>query len=277
MAAKKSNSLLDIQSKKKQRSIFHHCAFPLDCIASETVFIILIFHLVPELATQRDSQQNCSCQEKRETAKVFGEVAQGAEFGERDAAHAAARPADLTPQAAQLRGTSILNTMENDEGATPNEIMLAACRNDQDDVLEDLLMTKGDQLDVNFTDSIGDTALHYAAKYGALNCMEILVNLDDINVNIQNKMQKETPLHKAVQYRDDPDLALSMVDLLLEAGADPKIENRDRATPLMLVDPKDDDMKDLLERATAGYQVDDSDIADEAEYADDDGESVASE
>lgn len=52
--------------------------------------------------------------------------------------------------------------------------------------------------------------------------MEILVNLDDINVNIQNKMQKETPLHKAVQYRDDPDLALSMVDLLLEAGADPK-------------------------------------------------------
>lgn len=43
-----------------------------------------------------------------------------------------------------------------------DEIMLAACRNDQDDVLEDLLMTKGDQLDVNFTDSIGDTALHYA-------------------------------------------------------------------------------------------------------------------
>lgn len=59
MAAKKSNSLLDIQSKKKQRSIFHHCAFPLDCIASETVLIILIVHLVPELATQRDSQQNC--------------------------------------------------------------------------------------------------------------------------------------------------------------------------------------------------------------------------
>lgn len=63
---------------------------------------------------------------------------------------------------------------------------------------------------------------HCRAKYGALNCMEILVNLDDINVNIQNKMQKETPLHKAVQYRDDPDLALSMVDLLLEAGADLK-------------------------------------------------------
>lgn len=128
MAAKKSNSLLDIQSKKKQRSIFHHCAFPLDCIASETVFITLIVHLVPELATQRDSQQNCSCQEKRETAKVFGEVAQGAEFGERDAAHAAARPADLTPQAAQLRGTSILNTMENDEGATPSMYLTLCVR-----------------------------------------------------------------------------------------------------------------------------------------------------
>lgn len=67
-----------------------------------------------------------------------------------------------------------------------------------------------------------NTLYNCRAKYGALNCMEILVNLDGIKVNVQNKMQKETPLHKAVQYQDDPDLALSMVDLLLEAGADPK-------------------------------------------------------
>lgn len=38
--------------------------------------------------------------------------------------------------------------------------MLAACRNDQDDLLEQVL--KAPDINVNFADAIGDTALHYA-------------------------------------------------------------------------------------------------------------------
>ena len=38
--------------------------------------------------------------------------------------------------------------------------MLAACRNDQDDLLNEVL--EGSDINVNFSDAIGDTALHYA-------------------------------------------------------------------------------------------------------------------
>lgn len=41
-----------------------------------------------------------------------------------------------------------------------DELMLAACRNDQDDLLEQVL--KAPDINVNFADAIGDTALHYA-------------------------------------------------------------------------------------------------------------------
>ncbi|KAG2227157.1 hypothetical protein INT45_003887, partial [Circinella minor] len=144
--------------------------------------------------------------------------------------------------------------------------MLAACRNDQDDLLNEIL--KGSDIDVNFSDAIGDTALHYAASFGSLECMEILVNLKGINLNARNRIEKDTPLHKAVHYHDEKDIALAMVDLLLEAGADPRIENKSHMTPGMLVEPNDDDMKELFDNALAGYEVIDSDIAED--YTQDD-------
>lgn len=38
--------------------------------------------------------------------------------------------------------------------------MLAACRNDQDEMLEDIF--KEGDFDINHTDALGDSALHYA-------------------------------------------------------------------------------------------------------------------
>jgi ankyrin repeat protein len=43
--------------------------------------------------------------------------------------------------------------------------MLAACRNDQDEMLEDIF--KEGDFDINHTDALGDSALHYA--YGNIN------------------------------------------------------------------------------------------------------------
>ena len=61
-----------------------------------------------------------------------------------------------------------------------------------------------------------------SASFGSLECMEILVNLEGINLNVRNRIEKDTPLHKAVHYHDEKNIALAMVDLLLEAGADPR-------------------------------------------------------
>ncbi|KAI7876212.1 ankyrin [Lichtheimia hyalospora FSU 10163] len=146
------------------------------------------------------------------------------------------------------------------------EIMLAACRNDQDELLKEML--NSDDVDYNFVDGIGDGALHYAAKYGSLSCLELLVTLKAIDLNMRDRIDLDTPLHKAVQYKEDGDIAIAMVDQLLEAGADPRIENRAKMTPPMLVNPNDEDMKELFDQAMAAYEVDDSDIADD-EYPED--------
>jgi histidinol phosphatase-like enzyme len=41
-----------------------------------------------------------------------------------------------------------------------DDLMLAACRNDQDEMLEDIF--KEGEFDINHQDGVGDSALHYA-------------------------------------------------------------------------------------------------------------------
>ncbi|KAI8967732.1 hypothetical protein BDF20DRAFT_829080, partial [Mycotypha africana] len=111
-----------------------------------------------------------------------------------------------------------------------DDLMLAACRNDQDEMLEDIF--KEGDFDINHTDGLGDTALHYAPfKEG------------------------NTPLHLAVQYEDDPEVALNMVDLLLDAGSDPRIRNNAGSSVEDYVVGRNDDMRDLIDRASDGYDM----------------------
>ncbi|KAI9013855.1 hypothetical protein CLU79DRAFT_708533, partial [Phycomyces nitens] len=107
-----------------------------------------------------------------------------------------------------------------------DDYIIAACRDDQDDILIDLLKQKDH--DINFADGAGNTA---------------------------NLATGDTPLHLAVQYTDEPDIALAMVDVLVQGGADPRLKNKNNQTPIMLVDPKNEDMLDLLGQAIAGYEM----------------------
>ncbi|CAO3698695.1 unnamed protein product [Rhizopus stolonifer] len=129
--------------------------------------------------------------------------------------------------------------------------------------------------DVNFVDGAGNTGAHYAAKFGSIGCLEVLVNVEDIDLDIQNTLEGNTPLHLAVEYADqDHDMASALVELLLAGGADPKIQNRNKLTPIQLANPKYKDIKEKLEEASAAYDMDDADIVQED---DDDEEGTASE
>ncbi|KAL0074470.1 hypothetical protein J3Q64DRAFT_1647269, partial [Phycomyces blakesleeanus] len=61
----------------------------------------------------------------------------------------------------------------------------------------------------------------------------------------------------------DHEMAVAMVEILLMGGADPRLMNRNKLTPAMLVNQKYKDIKDMLEEATVSYGMDDSDIAQE--------------
>ncbi|CAG8441365.1 11211_t:CDS:2 [Acaulospora morrowiae] len=138
--------------------------------------------------------------------------------------------------------------MSDDEGASNNELLLVAAKQDSEDILEDIFNQPG-TFDINYTDSIGNTALHYAAQYGSLTAVELLLGQSGINVDAQNRLERDTPLHKAVQYKDDPAVAYEIVKLLIDEGSDP------RQRPVQLVDSGNQELKDLLQKATLALQV----------------------
>ncbi|KAG2228829.1 hypothetical protein INT48_007080 [Thamnidium elegans] len=82
----------------------------------------------------------------------------------------------------------------------------------------------------------------------------MIVDIPNVNVNLRNK-QGNTPLHLAVQYEEDPEVAVSMVDILLDSGADPRIRNKANSTVADFVVGRNDDMRALIDQALAGYEM----------------------
>jgi ankyrin repeat protein len=54
-----------------------------------------------------------------------------------------------------------------------------------------------------------------------LACLELLVRVNGIQIDQKNKLGN-TPLYYAVIYLDDQDVALEMVNVLLDSGANPR-------------------------------------------------------
>ncbi|KAF9125986.1 hypothetical protein BGW39_007008 [Mortierella sp. 14UC] len=159
--------------------------------------------------------------------------------------------------------------MSDDDGASNNELLVAACKEDNLDMLETVLSADASSFDINHTDGLGNAALHYAARHGSTGCLEILLYYDGINVNVINRIEGDTPLHKAVVY-PDPEIALEMAQILVNGGASTKLQNKMKQTPADKA-PSDThaEVKQFLENATLGSMVDLRDIP--AEDSDSDG------
>ncbi|KAI9234155.1 MAG: ankyrin repeat-containing domain protein [Podila humilis] len=148
---------------------------------------------------------------------------------------------------------------------------MAACREDDLDVLEEVLSSDASSFDINHTDGLGNTVLHIAARFGSTQCLEILLYYDGIEVNKVNRLEGDTPLHKAAGY-SDPDTALTMVQFLVQKQASPKILNKLKQTAGDVA-PSDthSKVKEYLEQVVLASQFDARDIAVE-DYSDSDGE-----
>ncbi|KAJ1660199.1 hypothetical protein IWQ61_000844 [Dispira simplex] len=160
------------------------------------------------------------------------------------------------------------------DGASNNELLLAACKQDQDDILNDIF-NEPESFNVNCRDGLGNTPLHYAAQLGCLDCIKVLLthpNTKGLNVNPCNWIENDTPLHKAVSYTDDPTVVFTIVDLLLEAGANPSLRNKLGQKPIELVDPTNKELRDHLEKAELAAQVDRSELALDGDDDSSDGE-----
>ncbi|KAL7268519.1 hypothetical protein RUND412_008855 [Rhizina undulata] len=141
---------------------------------------------------------------------------------------------------------------QSDEGAAPRELLLEAARRNNTDLLEEVLATKTADVDFlnNSTDALGNTALHVAAQYGSLEVLDQLLDQEGLEVDPLNKIEQETPLHKAVEYATrEKDHGLEVVEMLIDAGADPRIRNKQKRKPLDLADPRNEKLRAVLQKA----------------------------
>ncbi|KAJ3576091.1 hypothetical protein NP233_g663 [Leucocoprinus birnbaumii] len=146
----------------------------------------------------------------------------------------------------------------SEDGATPNEVLLAAARSDNEDLLLDAI---DNGADINCQDGAGDTALHLAVKNECLDVLEHILSHDQCDVDPLNRLSGKTPLHNAVEL-DDSESRLSIIESLLDAGADTTIQDKEGDTVLDILRPNDTNIRALIQKARAQSTISSADIAD---------------
>ncbi|CAG8898299.1 unnamed protein product [Penicillium egyptiacum] len=131
-----------------------------------------------------------------------------------------------------------------DEGASPRELVVEACRRDGPHLIEQVLNEMEDKTNEQVaqffnevTDSMGNHALHICAQYGSYDTMDALFDIQFFECDPLTRLDKDTPLHIAVRYANDKDAELgeAMVKMMCEAGCDPRVRNKHGQKPAELV------------------------------------------
>ncbi|KAJ5944811.1 hypothetical protein N7516_004979 [Penicillium verrucosum] len=131
-----------------------------------------------------------------------------------------------------------------DEGASPRELVVEACRRDQPHLIEQVLNEMEEKTNEQvahffneLTDSMGNHALHVCAQYGSYDTMDALFDIQFFECDPLTRLDKDTPLHIAVRYANDKDAELgeAMIKMMCEAGCDPRVRNMHGQKPAELV------------------------------------------
>ncbi|KAJ3829546.1 hypothetical protein F5880DRAFT_349760 [Lentinula raphanica] len=142
--------------------------------------------------------------------------------------------------------------MSEDEGANNNQRLLAAAREDNEELLLEVFEAGG--FDINFQDGVGNTgdqpALHIAVQNGSADVLEHILSHEDCDVDPINRINRATPLHLACQLEDDG-MRSYMVESLLDAGADTTIRDKNGELAETFVPPTDVETKALFRKARA--------------------------
>lgn len=83
--------------------------------------------------------------------------------------------------------------------------------------------------------------------------LDVLLDQEGLEIDEIDRMEADTPLHKAVRYANSLTKAnwpagTPIVDILLDAGCDPRIRNKAKLKPIELVDPRNTELRDLLRK-----------------------------
>ncbi|KAM0455993.1 hypothetical protein ACHAPV_007542 [Trichoderma viride] len=146
---------------------------------------------------------------------------------------------------------------EEHEGASIEEQLIEACRRDNVELLTELLEDKEDseitRLLNQTTTVMGNHLYHEAASRGNYDIIDHLLDQPDFECDPINRQEGDTPLHSAIRWINAEPPAQRpfghhLIDMMLEAGSNPRIKNKGGLTAAQLVDPRNQELRDLIQK-----------------------------
>ncbi|KAL5116864.1 hypothetical protein ACEQ8H_005216 [Pleosporales sp. CAS-2024a] len=165
--------------------------------------------------------------------------------------------------------------MADEEGASPQELLFESCRRNNTSLLEETIANVASsaaksggkptelvaQLLNSARDGVGNGVLHVAATYGSYEVIDILLDQEGLEIDDIDRLEHDTPLHKAVRYVNSLDKSEwsdhghPIAEILLDAGCDPRIRNKAKLKPVELVDPRNTELRSIFQKAEFAMQA----------------------
>jgi len=165
------------------------------------------------------------------------------------------------------------------------EILIEACRRNNTELLTETLEGKSEEEAAKLlnetTTVMGNHLYHEAASRG--NCrvfsffatpfplsrerdkqrlnpfpfldeiIDLLLDQANFECDPVNRLERDTPLHTVIRWinsepAEQRAFGNSLVEMMLEAGSNPRLRNGAKLTPYQLVDPRNAELRDLLQK-----------------------------
>ncbi|KAK3355273.1 hypothetical protein B0H65DRAFT_41951 [Neurospora tetraspora] len=146
---------------------------------------------------------------------------------------------------------------EEHEGASVSEQLIEACRRNNTDLLSEILSDKSDDEIASLlnttTTVMGNHLYHEAALRGNYEIIDMLLDQPGFECDPVNRLEGDTPLHSAIRWiNSEPEaqreFGNELVDMMLEAGSNPRVKNKGGLTALQLVDPRNKELRELIQK-----------------------------
>ncbi|KAJ4386505.1 hypothetical protein N0V93_009402 [Gnomoniopsis smithogilvyi] len=150
-----------------------------------------------------------------------------------------------------------MSNEEEHDGASVGEILIEACRRDNIDLMKETLEGKSeteisDLLNKTVT-VMGNHLYHEAASRGNYDIIDYLLDQENFECDPVSRVEGDTPLHTAVRWiNGEPEaqreFGNALIDMMLEAGSNPRAKNKGGLTPFQLVDPRNTGLRELIQK-----------------------------
>lgn len=146
---------------------------------------------------------------------------------------------------------------EEHDGASPSELLIEACRRNNPDLLAEVLSPLSDpeiaDLLNKTTTVMGNHLYHEAALRGNYEIIDMLLDQPGFECDPINRIEGDTPLHSAIRWinsepAEQREFGNALVEMMLEAGSNPRVKNKGGLTALQLVDPRNEGLRELIRK-----------------------------